>query len=112
MMRWILAGLICANLGCAVRTGSGALSASNVPLAEGYMPKTRDRTRACSWRLFSLVPIGKQTSATDLAASMARGANGLSDIVIENETFSAFLFSANCATVTATPVTTGGSSEQ
>jgi len=108
-MRWILVGLLCSSLGCAVRTGSGALSASNIPLAEGYVPKTRMKQRACNWRLLSLVAIGDERSAGDLQQAMASGADGLADIVVENEAFNAGLFSVNCITVTATPVNTGGS---
>lgn len=107
-MRWILVGLLSANLGCAVRTGSGALSASNIPMSEGYMPKTRMKQKACNWRLFSIIPIGEETRAGDIQARMARGSSGITDVVVENETISAFLYSVNCTTVTATPVTTGG----
>lgn len=107
-MRVIFIGLVCSSLGCAVRTGSGALSASNVPMAEGYMPKTRMKQTACSWRIMGLIPVGDQTRASELQARMARGSSGITDIVIENQNVNALLFSANCVTVSATPVTTGG----
>ena len=111
-MRWILLSLLSVNIGCAARTGSGALSASNIPMSEGYMPKTRMKEKACNWRLFNLIPIGQQTRAEDIQARMARGANGITDIVIETETVAPLLLvSMNCTTVTATPVTTGGSNE-
>lgn len=107
-MRWILVGLVCISMGCAVRVGSGALSASDVPLSEGYVPKTRMKQRACNWRLFGMVPIGDEIRAADIQARMARGASGITDIVVENQSLNAIFFSMNCTTVSATPVTTGG----
>ena len=111
-MRWILVGLAMTSLSCATRVGSGSLSASNIPLTEGYMPKTRLSQKACNLRFLGLVPIGDEVGAGDLQQRMARGANGLADIVVENENYFAFLLTAHCVSVTATPVNTGGSDAQ
>ena len=111
-MRLILVGLIMTSLGCATRVGSGSISASNIPLNEGYVPKTRISQRECNWRFLGMVPLGAEVGVADLQERMSRGANGLANIVVENENFFGLFVNAHCIRVTATPVTTGGSDAQ
>ncbi len=107
MMR-ILLGLMVLMAGCTLRAGSGSLSASNVPLRDGFMPKTRMVERGCNWYALSFIPVGKQVTVDQLKQRMTDGADAIVNISVENENYMAGLVAVHCLNVTATPVTTGG----
>jgi len=110
-MHRILIGLATLHLGCAVRVGSGSLIASNTATSSGYVPKTRAHQRVCNASVFG-VPVGTQNNVDSLLQRMSRGADGLVDIAIENENYFVMLAGIHCLSVTATPITTGGSDAQ
>ena len=111
-MHRILLGLMMLGAGCALRTGSGSLSASNMPVNEGFVPKTRMQERGCNWYALSFIPVGPQVTVDQLKQRMISGADAIVNLSLENENYMAGLVAVHCLTLSATPVSTGGSHAQ